>query len=503
MTFDEHNSAHNSEHKPSLDVLFNRNTPDYYLNNTLSTNATFKRSDFFTTDNDRDMRQHGKIDFANISDSFFWRRRIGRNIWRLNVMANYNMSPHADLTVTDSNNPEATATQTVSSRSLNARINAGTDFVLDYWRISLPFTINYANDRVESELMTTGDSNDLNGHNAKLSVSPSFEYTSPNKRVELRGSLEAAFSAIHARNRADGKKIGYNRPHLNPNARLKYIFSPSFNITLSSGYSHSTGDILDLMTAPVMTSWRTQSARSGILARSKSFTSSMLFDYRKPFDFLFVNGSVSYSRSSRNQLNAQQVSSSDVVVSSLGLDSHSRSTSASANVTKQFPSIGLKATIGGRYSWSANEMMQQEKIIPFYGQSVAANTRITLAPWRWTELQLSANWSRTFNRYLSVRESYIMTSGNGHLSIYPARGWDLFGEIEFVRKQLSDGNYKSMSLFDVGVSYKFSSFKLYLRAENLLNTRSYDYSIYNGLDTYSYSYRLRPRAYTVGITFTR
>ena len=147
--------------------------------------------------------------------------------------------------------------------------------------------------------------------------------------------------------------------------------------------------------------------------------------------------------------------------------------------------------------------MQQEKLISYFGQSLNFGPRITLAPWNFMELNYTGSFSKTFSRYLGIRDSYDMLTNDVRLSIYPASGWELSGGVEFIRKELSDGTHKSIALFDAGISFKHKSFKYALRADNLLDTRRYYYSIYNGLDKYSYSYRLRPRSITLSVTFTR
>lgn len=151
----------------------------------------------------------------------------------------------------------------------------------------------------------------------------------------------------------------------------------------------------------------------------------------------------------------------------------------------------------------AQQMMQQERVIPYYGRSLSVTPRLTLAPWKWMEFNWSGSFSKTFSRYLRVRDSYDMLSNEMRLSLYPFSGWDFFGEAELMRKQLTDGTRKNISLFDLGVSYRTRMFKLTLRADNILDTRNYYYSVYNGLDSYTYSYTLRPRTISLGITLMK
>ncbi len=95
-----------------------------------------------------------------------------------------------------------------------------------------------------------------------------------------------------------------------------------------------------------------------------------------------------------------------------------------------------------------------------------------------------------------------MMSHDIKLSLYPLDGMELFGQTELLRKQITADEHKSISLFDLGISW-LKQFKFTLRADNILDTRNYYYTVYSALDTYSYSYRLRQRSFTFSVTFTR
>ena len=94
--------------------------------------------------------------------------------------------------------------------------------------------------------------------------------------------------------------------------------------------------------------------------------------------------------------------------------------------------------------------------------------------------------------------------------------WDLTGDtltidvylcnsasLEYVRKEISENIYKNISLLDVKAVYKFLKlYKLTLNVNNIFDNRSYSYTVFNGLDIYSYDYTLRPRQITLSISVT-
>lgn len=60
-----------------------------------------------------------------------------------------------------------------------------------------------------------------------------------------------------------------------------------------------------------------------------------------------------------------------------------------------------------------------------------------------------------------------------------------------------------MSLFDAGVVYKFKSFRTGIELRNILDCKNYSYSVFNGLDRFSYSYALRGRELLLTFTFIK
>ncbi len=503
VVFNEQNTPMKSLHKPSLNLTYTNNSDNTYVRYYLSATAGFSEDNLMTLNNDRDLRQRSNVRDVDLGNSFTWRVKSGNKIWDIRSFVGFNRSPEADLQVSDKMSETQTAVQSLSSHSFNAKLEGATTYKFRSIMLGLPIGADYQNDHIRSVLSGTDDINNVTGNRFNVYISPYFEYIAPDKSLELRGSLSLRMMLLKARNHATDKELNSTLPYLQPNLMLKYIFAPEFSMSFNSSLSHSVGDILDLLTAPIMTSYRSRKAASGILAKNETFNSSLRFDYKKPFEFWFANASVSYTRRKQNILGSQYVTETDVTVSGLPCDNYSNAAFAYLSVTKQVNSIGGKFTLSGGGSWSKNEMMQQEKLISYFGQSLNFGPRITLAPWNFMELNYTGSFSKTFSRYLGIRDSYDMLTNDVRLSIYPASGWELSGGVEFIRKELSDGTHKSIALFDAGISFKHKSFKYALRADNLLDTRRYYYSIYNGLDKYSYSYRLRPRSITLSVTFTR
>lgn len=66
---------------------------------------------------------------------------------------------------------------------------------------------------------------------------------------------------------------------------------------------------------------------------------------------------------------------------------------------------------------------------------------------------------------------------------------------EWQRNRLPDGSRPTSTFFDAQLEYKFKKpqLRLCLELNNLLNARSYSYTTYSALNTYTYRHRLNGR----------
>ena len=67
--------------------------------------------------------------------------------------------------------------------------------------------------------------------------------------------------------------------------------------------------------------------------------------------------------------------------------------------------------------------------------------------------------------------------------------------------QLTTDQYKHMSLFNASAQYKWKQCVLRLELTNLLNQRSYSYTVFDGINTYPYDYGLCGRTVLMRLTF--
>jgi hypothetical protein len=261
--------------------------------------------------------------------------------------------------------------------------------------------------------------------------------------------------------------------------------------------------VVSLLTSPIKRTYRTENANSGIISSNDVLLGRLYFNYKNPVKMWFANGGVEYTRSSMNTLASQYVSTDNVAMQALAGDNTSENVSTSLSVTKQFMPIHSQISMSASYAYSRNTIMQQNVVMNYYGNSYTLIPSVSLHPWSVVELKYSCSYSKTFTRYVGNSYSRDFLNNNVDLKIYPVKNVIINGTGEFIKRQISEDARKSISIFDVGVTYKIKKMDIRADLRNILNTRSYSYSLYNGIDAYTYDFGLRGREFTVTLIYRR
>ena len=192
----------------------------------------------------------------------------------------------------------------------------------------------------------------------------------------------------------------------------------------------------------------------------------------------------------QNTLTSQSVSGIDVSSTALLRDSRSRSTSFSASVTKNIPSIFTKLGADASYGFGDSEQAVNANIIKIRFNNYNLHGNASIAPIQWLELRYDIRYGWSRSRYAEESNTTTSLSHSGALHIFPIAALDLSLDYDHVRRQLADGTYKRMAFFNASAQYKFKRCILRLELDNLLNQRSYSYTVFDGINTYTFDYGL-------------
>ncbi len=517
VTVAEQTSPFSTVHLPKLSANYQKNADHVYLNGTFVLKGKFERNEGNVVADGSLVEQRRRTSSFEIGNDLYWMGRTEGDA-RRHVHTNVSFKRTPMLRLAFGQDGEDYG-QTAQSSTLT--MNVGSSFNIPIgkvFRLNLPVSINAMYDDLETIYSPPSQGgagvgsavNDIRGWSLTPSLNPGFEIHSRNRRFYLSAGIGAALKGLYC------NKLNYTNPVLNPSLAISYTFSANSKLSLSSGYTTSIGDMMTLLTEPILVDYRTVRTSSGIIGEQDTWHTSAGWKWQLPMQFFTLNLAASHYENKRNTLTSQTVSGIAVTSASLLRDTRSRSTSLSLSTTKNIPAFFVKFGASGSYSFGSGEQAVGSDIIDTRNSSYTLHGNATLSPLPWLEIRYDIRHGWAQSKYGTAPEGQSSGSdgGNGYtrntvtslthsgiLQIFPVATLDLSLGYDHVRRQLTANQYKRMSLFNASAQWKLKCLILRLELDNLLDQRTYAYTVFDGINTYTYDYALLGRTAMLRATF--
>ena len=531
VTVSEQTSPLTKIHLPKLSVNYLKNADRVYLSETFVLKGKFEENEGDVIANGALVEQRRKSSSFEVGNKLFWMGRTEKGA-RRHVHANvsFKRTPTLRLSfnsLTPSPSPTGEGSQSPTAYGQTAQsstfsMDVGSSFQIPIgktFRLNLPVSVSAMYDDLETYRVATGDMNDIRGWAFTPTLNPGFEIHSRNRRFYLSAGIGAALKGLYYNRRnseshpsslEDGRvvteegkanKLNYTKPVLNPSMGINYTFSANSKLSFLTGYTTSIGDMMTLLTEPMQVDYCSVRSSSGIIGESNTWHSSGEWKWQLPMQYFTLSLAANHSEGKQNTLTSQSVSGIDVSSTALLRDSRSRSTSFSVAATKNIPSLFAKLGADCSYSFGSGEQAVDETVIDTRTSSYALHGNATITPVPWLELRYDINYGWSRSRYSEESNTTTSLTHSGAVHIFPIVALDLSLDYDHVRRQLTADQYKHMSLFNASAQYKWKQCVLRLELTNLLNQRSYSYTVFDGINTYTYDYGLCGRTVMLRATF--
>ena len=532
VTVSEQTSPLTKVHLPKLTMNYLKNADRVYLSETFVVKGKFEQNEGDVLANGFLVEQRRKTSSFEVGNDLFWMGRTEKGTRRhVNASVSFKRTPTLRLSFV---NDGLGYGQTAQSSTLS--MNVGSSFNIPIgkvFRLSLPVRLNATYDEVETkqthpqplpigrgEDSPITDVADIQGNYSSPSqgeagervygwsltpsLNPGFEIHSKNRRFYLSAGLGAALKGLYY------NKMNYTKPVLNPSMGINYTFSANSKLSFSTGYFTEIGDMLTLLTEPMQVNYRSVRTSSGIIGESNSWGTSGDWKWQLPMQYFTLSVAASHNVTKRNTLTAQSISGIDISTSALQRDTRSRSTNFSVSSTKNFPSIFTKLGADAAYGFSDSEQavssptgggQEGANIIKVRSSNYNLHGNASVTPIQWLELRYDIRYGWSRSRYSEESNTVTSLTHSGAIHIFPIATLDLSLDYDHVRRQITTDQYKRMSLFNASAQYKWKKCVLCLELTNLLNQRSYSYTVFDGINTYTYDYGLCGRTALMRLTF--
>ena len=512
VTVSEQTSPLTKIHLPKLSVNYLKNADRVYLSETFVLKGKFEENEGDVIANGALVEQRRKSSSFEVGNKLFWMGRTEKGA-RRHVHANvsFKRTPTLRLSfnsLTPSPSPTGEGSQSPTAYGQTAQsstfsMDVGSSFQIPIgktFRLNLPVSVSAMYDDLETYRVATGDMNDIRGWAFTPTLNPGFEIHSRNRRFYLSAGIGAALKGLYY------NKLNYTKPVLNPSMGINYTFSANSKLSFLTGYTTSIGDMMTLLTEPMQVDYRSVRSSSGIIGESNTWHSSGEWKWQLPMQYFTLSLAASHSEGKQNTLTSQSVSGIDISNTSLLCNSRSRSTSFSVAVTKNIPNIFTKLGADASYGFGDSEqaitsLEGAADIIKVRSNNYNLHGNASVTPIQWLELRYDIRYAWSRSRYSEESNTTTSLTHSGAIHVFPIATLDLSLDYDHVRRQITTATYKRMSLFNASAQYKLKRLVLRLELDNLLNQRHYAYTLFNGINTYTYDYALCGRTVMLRATF--
>ena len=503
VTVTEQTSPLTKIHLPKLSMNYQKNADRSYLDETFVVKGKFEQNEGDVLANQQQIEQRRKASSFEVVDNVYWSSRSLKGAYRyLNGGISFKRTPMLRLSFYDNGKAYG---QTAQSSTLSMNLGSSFDIPIGKtFKINLPVSVSAAYDDLETVYSPpsqggagggSGSINDIRGWSVNPSLNPGFEIHSRNRRFYLSTGLGASLKGLYY------NKLHYTKPVINPSLSMSYTFSANSKLSFSSNYSTSIGDMMTLLTNPMQVGYRTERTSSGIIGESNSWNTSGSWKWQLPMQYFTLSLGAGHSETKHNTLYSQSVSGIDISSSALQRDTRSRSTSFNFATTKNIPTLFAKFSLDGSYGFGSGEQAVNGEVFKTKSSNYSIHSNVALTPLSWLELKYDINYGWSQSRYADNKNDVTSLTHSGAIHVFPIAVLDISLDYDHVRRQITTNQYKNMSLFNASAQYKLKKAVLRLELTNLLNQRSYSYTVYDGVNTYSYDYGLCGRTALFKATF--
>ena len=258
----------------------------------------------------------------------------------------------------------------------------------------------------------------------------------------------------------------------------------------------------DLYDRPYQTDYRNSVWNCGILPVYRQQLYSVYGEYKNTAREFFATVNLTHNREWYNRIYEQRIENGQVQRVSLPLSNHGSGYTVKSTLSKGFYELGLKTSFLVLLNISKAEQISGGQRLPYQYRLMRLEPKVIWTPNRhWeTSYQTDIRYGgskigeRTrlaplWNVTQQVQLSYIFSSIEASLSL------------DHYHNDVNEDQSVNAVFADFSVSWKSRRWQITATATNLFDKRTYAYTRYASLESYTSWVRIRPREFLVAIRY--
>ncbi len=497
----ENRSGIDRSHSLSAKLIYELNKKTAFINNTLKANMDWDDVRLGITGSLSNNQTASQPDYYVANDFKLIKRFKGKHLVTFKSMIEWESLPQT-LSV---NMPGNLFCQHVKDHAFYTNESAAYAFSVKGITISVEGGIKGYLRSLNTELPEMPEvipgttDNVLNANYFTVYATPKFEYWVKRVSVTLNAPLSFAHYSF------DKALANRSEVYFSPSLSINWKPNNRISIGVRGGTGRSPMDLSLIQPGYVMTDYR--SFRRGVddFYNSTSQNVSARFSYKHTRYGMFANAFVLQTWSHNPYTLAQQLYGDYVVYSYSSAKSDGQMLMANGTIGKTLDFMRGSMNVRGSFSRSASRLISENSVINSVGTSWSVGTKINGTPLRWLSFDYRIDFSSNHLSMNKTAASWLkQIENNLLLNIMPHRKWEWHIIGEHYRNEITADNYKNVLLLDTKLKFKINK-RLEFSAvlSNIFNQRTYNYTIYNQLNSFESQRWLRGRELLFSISLKK
>lgn len=497
-------------HNMQVSLKLNSNRSNYYINNYLTLSGNFEDLKGYTNS-----KSSGLNEFINqklnspslgIDNAFNLIKNIGTKTYSIYWSTAYMHKDH-DLTIDPAYYFNSDSLYELRQEYLSNRFstNLRTSYIIRHGYFKFDYTLWMRIDmqKLKTDLqgkdnmknvMFAADSlnNNLTYNNYTTGLSQSYSYDGAKLKATI--GIPAYYYILSTNEFFFNRKKRYNKIIVNPSFSLNYLISHELQMRIVGSYNKSFGDINSSYPGYIMHNYRNFLRNTNDdLLKTQYWRAGFSLSYANAFEAFFINLEGNYTNSKNNMLYGYDYHGIMSVRTTIDKPTSTEGYTAKISISKGFYLWSTTLRLNCNYNNSNSDILVQKEIFNSNYEGYGAGVSVNALPVSLVGLQYSLSWNQGQN-YVIGNSSYFpkiqTTTQVGQLNIYPTKQLTVSTNIE--HQYNNTASDKNTTFADIEIKYRYKSIDYELGFNNIFNAKQYISTSYNSINTYSYSYNLRP-----------
>lgn len=334
---------------------------------------------------------------------------------------------------------------------------------------------------------------------------PKFEYWVKKVNVTLNVPVSFAHYAF------DQSIANRSEFYFSPSLSLNWKPNNKVSVGLRGGTGRSPMNLNLIHPAFIMTDYRSFSSGVDNFYNTTSQNVSASISYKHTRNGLFANAFVMQGWTHLPYTMAQQLYGDYIVYSYSDAKNDGDSFMASGRLGKTLDFMRGSVNVNGSFSRNGSHLISESRSVKSVATSWSAGIRVSGEIWQWLSFDYKFNHSSSRMSMNGAKASWLGGMENDlllNIRPYGKWEWEILGE-HYRNELASDrqsarpgaaSNYKNVLLFDTKIVYKLNKrIELSASLNNILNSKSYNYTTYNQLNSFESQRKLRGREFLISL----